>query len=160
VTTTLKRKTIYLLKKLCSSSSTASTGDCESHHVLFILWLITTKEDTLHLELVLQCFNSLHLDEWSTTEDTLRVKAVIDDNNNNNSLFVYGDRQLPKLWIFYACEIYMIYSKLCWGTFLNVTEPDAWWASALEISNKKYILSTLRLLLSCCYYISYHSNLW
>ena len=82
VTTTLKIKTIYLLKKLCSSSSTASTGDCESHYVLFILWLFTTKEDTLHLELVLQCFNSLHLDECSTTEDTLRVKAVIDDNNN------------------------------------------------------------------------------
>ena len=34
------------------------------------------------MELVLQCFNSLHLDECSTTEDTLRVKAVIDDNSN------------------------------------------------------------------------------
>ena len=88
------RKTIYLLKKLCSSSSTASTGDFESHHALFILWLFSTKEDTLHLELVLQCFNSLHLDECSTTEDTLRVKAVIDDNNN-----MYTIAKIMSCWL-------------------------------------------------------------
>jgi len=56
------------------------------HEISRILWLFTTEEDklTLHLELVLQCFNSLHLDERSTTEDTLRVnlKALVDDNNN------------------------------------------------------------------------------
>ena len=63
-----------------------------------------TKEDTLHLELVLQCFNSLHLDECFTTEDTLYVKVVIDDNNSNaGNLSLHTFYIIPssytKMWI-------------------------------------------------------------
>ena len=53
--------------------------------------------DTLHLELVLQCFNSLHLD---ATEDTQRVKAVIDDNNNNRIGYQHvTDGQTELQWL-------------------------------------------------------------
>jgi len=50
--------------------------------VVSTIWLFTTEEDSLHFELFLQCFNSLHLDEHSTLTDTLHINAVIENNNN------------------------------------------------------------------------------
>ena len=67
VTTTVKIKTIYLLKKLCSSSSTALTGDYESHHELFIILFDCLQLKKIHV--TLSCFysvSSFHLDERST----------------------------------------------------------------------------------------------